>query len=485
MKSVSEQSLIEHVKRTNRWWDGQSGIEPGIRRLRPRAYLPLVEALLTRTAVRRAVVLLGPRRVGKTYLIHHLVQRLLDQGVPAHRIAYLAVDHPLLHGQSLETLADLMVREAGDSEEPVYLFFDEVQYLKDWERHLKTLVDARPRWRILVSGSAAAALKRKSQESGAGRFTDFLLPPLTFSEFVTLGGHEAAIREVAPNSYEVPDFAALNALFVEYLNFGGYPELAFGDEVRRDPVRFVKSDIVDKVLLRDLPTLYGIDDVQELNYLFTTLAYNTAEEVSLEKLAQRSELGKPTITKYIEYLQAAFLVRRLAGIDRAGKRFQRERQFKVYLTNPAIRTALFGEASPDDPDFGALVETALFAQRFHENVPLHYARWKDGEVDMVELSPKLRPVDAIEVKWSDRPARSIGELANVLAFCKANGLDQALVTTRSAVALHERDGITVHCLPAALVCYHLGLRAIDGRSDAARAAFGLATPPRAPSEPEA
>jgi uncharacterized protein len=220
------------------------------------------------------------------------------------------------------------------------------------------------------------------------------------------------------------------------------------------------------VLLRDLPTLYGIDDVQELNYLFTTLAYNTAEEVSLEKLSQRSELGKPTITKYIEYLQAAFLVRRLSGIDRAGKRFQRERQFKIYLTNPAIRTALFGEAGPDDTDFGHLVETALFAQRFHDDVPLHYARWPGGEVDMVELSPKLRPMDVIEVKWTDRPAHNTGELANVIAFCKANGLSRAMITTRTAVARHERDGVTIDCLPAALLCYHLGRSALRGHSRA-------------------
>ena len=474
MKSVSEQELADHVRRTNRWWDGLSGIEPGIRSLRPRAYLPLIEALISPRSARRAVVLLGPRRVGKTYLIHHLVQSLIDQRIDPRRIAYLAVDHPLLHGQSLETLAELMTVHAQDDQGPSFLFFDEVQYLKDWERHLKTLVDSRPNWRILVSGSAAAALKRKSQESGAGRFTDFLLPPLTFSEFVTLGGREEAIEELEPATYRVPQIHRLNDLFVEYLNFGGYPELAFGEAARRDPVRFVKSDIVDKVLLRDLPTLYGIDDVQELNYLFTTLAYNTAEEVSLEKLSQRSELGKPTITKYIEYLQAAFLVRRLAGIDRSGKRFQRERQFKVYLTNPAIRTALFGEAGADDPDFGHLVETALFAQRFHESVPIHYARWQGGEVDMVELSAKLKPIDAMEVKWSDRPVQNSGELANLASFCKANALDSALITTRTGVASHQRDGVTIDCLPASLVCYHLGRRAIRARSSAQKETLRLA-----------
>lgn len=473
MKIVSEQEVASHAKRANPWWDGPATIGQEIRALRPRAYLPLVEGLLRDAKIRRAVVLLGPRRVGKTYLVHHLIQRLLDDGVPGERIAYLAVDHPILHGQSLESLAELLTAGRAGINAPSYLFFDEVQYLKDWERHLKILVDARPDLRILVSGSAAAALRRKSSESGAGRFTDFLLPPLTFSEFVELGGHTDAIEEVEPNTYRIPDIAKLNELFVDYLNFGGYPELAFGDAVRRDPARFIKSDIVDKVLLRDLPSLYGIDDVQELNYLFSTLAYNTAEEVSLEKLSQRSELGKPTITKYIEYLEAAFLVRRVSGIDRAGKRFQRERQFKIYLTNPAMRTALYGSAQPDDESFGHLVETALFAQRFHETVPLHYARWKGGEIDMVDLGRDLRPLRALEVKWSDRTAQHPDAIGNVFSFCKENGLTSALATTKTAIANHERDGMQVSCLPASMVCYHLGRRAIEGRSDAARVALRM------------
>jgi len=68
---------------------------------------------------------------------------------------------------------------------------------------------------------------------------------------------------------------------------------------------------LDKVLLRDLPQLYGIKDIQELNSLFTLLAFNTAEEVALEPLSKRSGVGKQTIQKYIEYLEAAFLIKRV------------------------------------------------------------------------------------------------------------------------------------------------------------------------------
>jgi len=464
MKTVSQQEVTAHLKRQNRWWGESPLIDPLIADFRPRDYLQAVFGLVTDLTVRRAVVLLGPRRVGKTILIHHAIAELLRAGHPAQNIAYVAVDHPLLHGETLDSLVKLFDTEhpaSGDG--PRFLFFDEIQYLKDWERHLKALVDARPDLRLLVSGSAAAALQRKSRESGAGRFTDFLLPPLTFAEYIALTRNEGAIEALDGLHYLVKDIARLNALFVEYVNFGGYPELALSETIRANPDRFIKSDIVDKVLLRDLPTLYGIQDIQELNALFTQLAYNSGEELSLEALAQRSGVAKQTISRYIEYLEAAFLVRRVFRVDRAGKRLQRERSFKVYLTNPAMRTGLFGDLGADHPDFGHLVETAMFAQRFHDNARLHYARWKEAEVDMIELDRAFNPKSVTEIKWSDRVVAKPGEIEGVTRFCNANKLTQAWVTTRTLIGTQEVASVHIDFIPAAALAYHLGIIAVQGR----------------------
>jgi uncharacterized protein len=100
----------------------------------------------------------------------------------------------------------------------------------------------------------------------------------------------------------------LNEQFLCYLNFEGYPEVIFLPATQNDPGRFIESDIIDKVLLRDLPSLDGIGDIQELNYLFTTLASNsnTASEISLGELSQNSGVAKNTIKRYIEYLGTAF-----------------------------------------------------------------------------------------------------------------------------------------------------------------------------------
>lgn len=434
--------------------------------LRPRAYLEPVRELLLEPNLRRAVVLLGPRRIGKTILIRHLIAKLLEQTkVPPQRLAYVEMDHPLLHGQTLEALVRQIEECAPGGEGVRYLFFDEIQSHKDWEKYLKALVDHRPDLRILVSGSAAAALKRKSTESGAGRFTDFLLPPLTFSEYIDLRNEPPAISEEKTGLYVVDGIARLNRQFVDYVNFGGYPELALSSIIRATPARFIKSDIVDKVLLRDLPQLYGIQDIQELNALFTLLAFNTGEEVSFEQLSQRSGASKQTIQKYIEYLEAAFLIKRVFRVDQDGKRYRRDRHFKVYLTNPAMYTGLFGAKEPDDSEFGHLVETALFAQRFHEDVRLNYARWgaDDAEVDLVESSQALKPIEAVEIKWSDKFASRPHSLKGLLKFVRANRLPQGWATTRSKYGGHVIDGCEIRQWPAAVLAFHYGINAVRGR----------------------
>lgn len=464
MKDVSDQQVAEHLKRLNPWWHAAPGVDVALG-LHPRAYVQPVRDLLLDHKLRRAVVLLGPRRVGKTILIRHLIANLLQSGIGGARIAYVEMDHPLLHGRSLETLVKQIESLTPATDAERYLFFDEIQSHKDWEKYLKALVDHRPDLRILVSGSAAAALKRKSTESGAGRFTDYLLPPLTFSEYLALRPEEPAMREQEPGLYALTDINRLNAQFVDYVRFGGYPELALTQAVRDDPMRFVKSDIVDKVLLRDLPQLYGIGDVQELNALFTLLAFNTAEEVSFEALSQRSGVGKATIQRYIEYLEAAFLLKRVFRVNQDGKRYQRERNFKVYLTNSAMFTCLFGVREPDDAEFGHLVETAVFAQRFHEGVHLNYARWgtDDCEVDLVELAPTLKPVMALEIKWSDQFAEHAERLKGLIRFAQKNPGVHPWATTRSTFSRRKVNDHDVRQWPAAALAFHYGVRAVRGR----------------------
>ena len=192
------------------------------------------------------------------------------------------------------------------------------------------------------------------------------------------------------------------------------------EKIQENPGQFIRHDIIDKVLLRDLPSLYGIQDVQELNSLFTMIAYHSGSEFSYESMSKESGVKKDTLRKYIEYLEAAFLIRVVHRTTDTAKRYQRETSFKIYLTNPSLRCALFQPIADGDEEMGDMVETAVFAQWIpRQFANISYANWKvgkkAGEVDIVGIDSGLqKPIWAVEIKWSDLYAERPGELESLL-----------------------------------------------------------------------
>lgn len=456
MLQVTESEIKNRLAFDNPWW-AEKAVPKLFRDWPRRAYLGGLYAMMAESKVRRAVVLLGPRRVGKTVMLHQSVQRLIDNATDPKAVLYVSVDTPVYSGLPLEHLLRLfMETHKHHRTDRLFVIYDEIQYHKDWEVHLKSLVDSYPDIRFVASGSAAAALRMKSIESGAGRFTDFLLPPLTFAEFRVFA-KRGALEKLTDFSPEA--IAALNRDFIDYLNFGGFPEAVIDEPVRQSMDRYVASDIIDKVLLRDLPSLYGVSDTAELNRLFTTLAYNTGNEVNIEELSKASGVAKNTLRKYLEYLEAAFLIHRLYRVDENARRFKRATHFKVFLTNPCIRAALFGAVGPDDEAMGRMAETAFVSQVAHTKAAelLFYARWPKGEVDVVALDPATqRPYVAIETKWSDRAAeRPEKELPGLIDFCVRNKLNEGWLLTRSQSRTARIGKLRLKMQPVASVCQNI------------------------------
>ncbi len=142
--------------------------------------------------------------------------------------------------------------------------------------------------------------------------------------------------------------------------------------------------------------------------------------------------------------------------------------FKLYLTNPTMRAALFGPIADHDEAIGPLAETAVFSQWLHHTAyvtSLHYARWGKGDVDLVSLEPGTqRPRFAIEVKWSDRAAEDPKELRQLAWFAQHHKLGRApLATTHSYSGQVTVDGIDIELTPTALHCYTVARNTLERR----------------------
>lgn len=464
-----EKQIVGRLIVDNPWWT-EGSIPDFYEQMNPRLYLDIFYPLVADEQLKRALILMGPRRVGKTVMMYHTIARLLKDGVPQQNIIYISVETPIYNNIYLEqlfTLAKQSLGKPANDKSDYYVFFDEIQYLKDWQVHLKSLVDTYKNVKFIASGSATAELKKRSDESGAGRFTDFSLPPLTFYEYIHLKGYEQLMIPSKmswgmgeTDVFGTVDIGKLNELFVSYINYGGYPEVVFSEKMQENPGQFIRHDIIDKVLLRDLPSLYGIQDVQELNSLFTMIAYHSGGIFSYESMSRESGVRKDLLRQYISYLEAAFLIKVIHRTDDTARRYQRETSFKIYLTNPSLRCALFQPIRINDEKIGDMVETAVYAQWIPRScVDLSFANWrirqdKQGEVDIVGIDAgRQKPMWAVEVKWSDRYVEHPGELESLLWYMPKNGLSEALVTTETRMQDKKLDTVTLHFMPVACYAY--------------------------------
>ena len=453
----SREMFGNRIKLDNPWWQ-TGGVDQVYTLVKPRRFLEKFYRFLMLDGLRRAILLMGPRRVGKTWLMQHAIQRLVaEDNIPVKNIIFLPIDVPVYHGCELEELIRAACRFAGSNPrtDRLFVFFDEIQYMKDWETSLKTLTDAYPNIRFAASGSAASVLVKGARESGAGRFTDLKLAPLSFYEYCLMIGEDERM-------FESMEYA--NKCFIDYVNYGGYPELVANNAVRSNPRQFIQRDIVDKVLLRDLPSLYHIDDVRDLQAFFSYVAFHSGMVQSYEGLSQGAGLSKHTVANLLKYLEEAFLIVRHDRVDVNALSLKRAMQFKLYLANPSLRAAMFQPAGAvDDPFFGHIIETAVAAQLGidEDRASWRYANWKVGkdnrEVDFVRIDEGTqRAASMFEVKWSDGPFDHPAEIKEAVYFAERNRLKQIVVTSRSQEGVKHMGEIELKYVSTTRFAYNLG-----------------------------
>lgn len=432
---ISPSTLERLAEEQNPW--RQAGEVPGA--LAPPVARPLADVLwrrLTNSRLRRFQVVLGPRRVGKTTVLYQTVQRLLRHGVPAQRVWWWRLDHPLL---AQATLGEL-VRAAVDSgaQRPVYVMLDEVVRAPDWDRWLKTFHDERWPVRVVATASAIGVLRSRTLESGVGRWQEQHLMPYQFGEFLDLVGE-------APQSIAVGDTlaATLGALPAgdrpaqklarwreAFLLTGGFPELLApeGAMPNVDPAeltlpsrllesqRVLRSDAVERAIYQDIPQAFGIDNPALLERLAYSLAGQATGILAPERLARDLGLSQPTVARYVAYLERSFLVFALPNYSGTEARVQRRRR-KLYFVDGAVRNAalqrglaLVGDANELGVLQENLVAAALHGLALEAGVRLHHWRVGNDEVDLV-LADHRAPL-AFEVASSlDHPRQGLAALA--------------------------------------------------------------------------
>jgi predicted AAA+ superfamily ATPase len=417
----------------------------------------------------RALLLAGPLRAGKTVLLRQLVAHLIEQGVPPERILYASFATPSYASADFAALVAAFARERKhEFSAELHILLDEIHYAPEFEKLLLALARAWPKARVVGAASALSPTLATGATSAGGRIETFVLPPLTFAEFLAIRGRAQELFAPSPPggnselaSLKSGALPALDAEFQHYVNFGSFPEGIAGPSAAPPAPGFVRDHLAERALRRDLAGLAGIADAAELSRVLLILARDTGRETGIDDLAKAAGIAKNTLRKYHDFLEQAFLIRRLERLDQTGQRFQRAVAFKPYLVAPSLRSCLLGPASPADAGFAHVAETALAAQWLGapDAGRLAHASWREGRVDLVALDANTKPLRAFEVDWQDAYAKGAGVKGprHLVGFIEAaNPQTKAFVLTRVAARPARMRQTDVTLVPLALFAYWAG-----------------------------
>ena len=371
MAITTKEGIFKVLSAFNPWWKSGSISDKMAKTYKRFAFHEAMK-WLQQTNLRRTVILTGTRRVGKTTIQYQMIEWLLKSGIQPQKIVFISMDHPMLKLAGINDILECY-HESIYPEQDTYYFFDEVQYAQDWDKWLKTIYDMQPDTHIVATGSASPALMKGNQESGAGRWTVIQVPTMSFYEYCELLNLDRPqlppslkITQMLHMTYQeqagiMLQLSKVQNYFIRYLQVGGFPELALADNDLMAQ-QIMREDVVDKVLKRDLPSLYNIRNATELERIFLYLCNVSSEIVSIEAIAKElSGVSRPTVENYIQYLESANLIYQSWPVDMAGRKPLKASP-KIYIADAAIRNAVLMDDSllTDATEMGKIVETAVY-----------------------------------------------------------------------------------------------------------------------------
>lgn len=483
MAIVSDEQVIKALRQYNPWWRMPSAIRE---ESKPQKRLAFYEALkvLNHKSIRRFAVLSGVRRVGKTTILYQMIDSLMDGGIHPQNILYATFDNPILKLVHVEKVLSIY-ESLYPTEGTKYLFFDEIQYTDNWELWMKVIYDSRKDIRLAATGSASPILEKGSADSGTGRWSILKIPTLSFYEYCMLLGLE---RPQLPEDLQVSGlvrkteaelghlmgcFAPLQNHFNRYLTIGGFPELVLSDDDFYAG-RMLREDVVDKVIKRDVLTMFSIRSPLLMEKLFLYLCMNSTQIFNASTAAKELEnISVATIDSYLYALEMSNLIYLSKPMDVGGKGALKGRP-KIYIADAAIRNAVLmaDDVLSEESELGTMVETAVYKHivSFYQGITVQpgYFRKAKGnqkEVDVVVELPRQKIL--CEVKY-----RNNSHICATDAIVELCGDEHSKVTNAFLVTKRLEDfGIVKHetvtpifRIPAIAFLYLLGSMEAEGKN---------------------
>jgi predicted AAA+ superfamily ATPase len=468
---IPKEELVAILSQFNPWWRGER--IPDVPEWHRGAFQELMQWIENPPA-QRAIMLSGPRQVGKTTLLLQAIQKLIDSGVSPANILYVTFDHPICKLGGLNPVLEAWRELEPKAEGPEYLFLDEAQLIKDIGTWIKLQVDFFKSKRIVFTGSATPLI-HTDQESGVGRWHTLRISTLSFYEYLKIKKIQLPnipmIQTIGdlfgclPNElYRMTEASsALIGHFHEYLIRGGFAQTVLVESITQSQ-RLLREDIVDKVLKRDMTALFGVRRMIELEQLFIFLCMHGGGMQNTQTISKELGIAKQTVQNFIELFESSYLIYKLTPFG-YGKEVLRAKN-KLYLSDPAIAPAVLMKGKSILEDVKALsqcVETAIIGHLWSHSAcnQARFSYWrnqKEKEVDLlVEMGEVIVP---FQVKYQSQEVEA-RDIPGLIDLCnqKPSILHGYIITKDPKdIGLLKDTSSEKRCMkiPACLFCYWIG-----------------------------
>lgn len=343
-------------------------------------------SLISKLGKGKAIIIVGPRQVGKTTLIKTILRN--------EEYLFLDADDPIIRNLLTNPNIEQLKSIIGKSK---IVFIDEAQRIENIGITLKIITDQFKDVQLVVSGSSAFELTGKINEPLTGRKWEYQLFPISWKEFEDDIGFVKAAQQ----------------LEIRIL-YGMYP-----DVINNTSEAFeVLKELANSYLYKDILAFSKIRKPEILEKLLQALALQIGNEVSYNELSQLLGIDKNTVSNYIDILEKAFVIFKLKSFSRNLRNEIKTNQ-KIYFYDTGIRNMIIGNFNALElrQDKGALWENFLISERIKKNNyekslarPYFWRTVQQQEVDYVEET--AGKITGYEIKWNEKAKFKIPKLFN-------------------------------------------------------------------------
>ncbi len=329
------------------------------------SYLNSIKGYINKPVIK---VITGMRRVGKSYFVKQIINSLIDNSIKPEQIIYVNME--LMKFDFIKDYKGLykyVSKYFENCKKKKYIFIDEVQEIEHWEKVISSFF-AEERYDIYITGSNSNLLSSELSTLISGRYIEFSIYSLSFSEFL---------------DFRLEQKQDINTEFNNYLKFGGFPVIHSFDFNEELTYQYISS-LYNTILLKDVIARFNLRNVRLFTDIVKFTFSNLGQIFSSNSISkylknQKKNVGVETIQNYLHYLESSFLLYKVQRYDIKGKRVL-ELFEKYYLGDISLKNAVIGYR---DEDISGLLENIVFLKLKQDNYNVFIGKYDNYEVDFI------------------------------------------------------------------------------------------------------